>query len=510
MINNILSQYDVIFVMNLIKNLKIKTKIKLILYNAIFIIISMSISFFIFSSYLTTNFDNMKKQELYFKNNTYDLTILIANLHKDILTSSILNTTDESIIEDLEDNNEVILEKFQIIEGLLHHNVSKNTKNTLAILNKLKIRYKSYYNNIRLLPNSYKNSQEDGMDLLIGINEISKKMFEELEIFAILADKKFNSRIEYIKSSLNNMTMIFLLLAFGSLIVFLFFTHLLKNTINESLHNFDAGIEKFFDFLSQKRNNVTEIQINYNDELGEIAQHVNENIASVKVLINNERDFKKTLEKEVKIQTQKLHELNDEILSTQKDVVAKMGAIAETRSKETGDHVKRVASYSKLFGEKIGLSEDECELLYGASPMHDIGKVGIPDNILNKPGKLTKEEFEIMKSHTQLGYEMLSGSSREILSTAAIISKEHHEKWNGTGYPDQLAGEDIHIYGRITAIADVFDALGSDRCYKKAWPLEKILDLIKEEKGKHFDPKLVDIFFDNLDEFLAIRDKFKG
>ncbi len=202
--------------------------------------------------------------------------------------------------------------------------------------------------------------------------------------------------------------------------------------------------------------------------------------------------------------------LNREIITTQKEVISTMGAIGETRSKETGDHVKRVAEYSKLLALKYGLNLEEAEQIKMASPMHDIGKVGIPDNILNKPGKLTEEEFEIMKTHAQLGHEMLKGSKQPLLQTAAIISREHHEKWDGSGYPRGLKGEDIHIYGRITAIADVFDALGHDRVYKKAWPLEDILELFKEGRGKHFDPNLIDLFFDHLDDFLAIKERFDG
>ncbi len=140
--------------------------------------------------------------------------------------------------------------------------------------------------------------------------------------------------------------------------------------------------------------------------------------------------------------------------------------------------------------------------------MHDIGKVGVPDSILNKPGKLTQDEWIIMQKHTDLGYEIFKNSQRTLLKTAAIIAHEHHEKYDGTGYPRGLSGEDIHIYGRITAVADVFDALGSERCYKKAWPDEKIFALLREERGKHFDPKLIDIFFEHLDEFLEVRDKY--
>ncbi len=212
-----------------------------------------------------------------------------------------------------------------------------------------------------------------------------------------------------------------------------------------------------------------------------------------------------TINKNIK----EIQNLNKEIEDTQKEVILTMGAIGETRSKETGNHVKRVAEYSKILAIKYGLSEKEASLLKEASPMHDIGKVGIPDFVLKKPAKLNDEEWQIMKTHAQLGYEMLKHSNRKILKAAAIVAKEHHEKWDGSGYPEGLKGEEIHIYGRITAVADVFDALGSDRCYKKAWPLEKILELFKEEKGKHFDPKLVDLLFENIDEIIYIRDKYK-
>ena len=200
--------------------------------------------------------------------------------------------------------------------------------------------------------------------------------------------------------------------------------------------------------------------------------------------------------------------LRQEIEDTQKEVVFTMGAIGESRSKETGNHVKRVAEYSYLLAILSGINKKEAELLKLASPMHDIGKVGIPDSILNKPGKLTVEEFEIMKTHAFKGYEMLKGSNRDILKISSIVAYEHHEKWDGTGYPNSLKGEEIHIYGRITAICDVFDALGSNRAYKKAWNLEQILELFKEQKGKHFDPRLIDLFFENLDKFISIRDRY--
>jgi len=201
--------------------------------------------------------------------------------------------------------------------------------------------------------------------------------------------------------------------------------------------------------------------------------------------------------------------LQKEIISTQKEIVYTMGEIGETRSKETGNHVKRVAEYSYTLAKLAGLDEEESELLKVASPMHDIGKVGIPDSVLKKPGKLDEQEWVVMKTHAQIGYELLKHSKRPILQAAAIVAKEHHEKWDGSGYPQGLSGEDIHIYGRITAIADVFDALGSERVYKKAWEMEKILALFQEEKGKHFDPQLVELFFAHLDQFIAIKEQYK-
>jgi HD-GYP domain-containing protein (c-di-GMP phosphodiesterase class II) len=215
------------------------------------------------------------------------------------------------------------------------------------------------------------------------------------------------------------------------------------------------------------------------------------------------------IEEKIQLGLKEIKELNNEIEVTQREVVFTMGAIGESRSKETGNHVKRVAEYSKLLALYYGLPKQEAEMLKQASPMHDIGKIAIPDSILNKPGRFNDDEREIMNTHAKLGFDMLKNSQRPLLKMAATVAHEHHEKWDGTGYPKGLKGEDIHIYGRITALADVFDALGSERVYKKAWDDEKIFKLFKEERGKHFDPKLVDIFFDNLDEFLKIRDTFK-
>jgi HD-GYP domain-containing protein (c-di-GMP phosphodiesterase class II) len=201
-------------------------------------------------------------------------------------------------------------------------------------------------------------------------------------------------------------------------------------------------------------------------------------------------------------------QLHLEIEETQREIIFTMGEIGESRSKETGNHVKRVAEYSFLIAQGLGMGQDECDLIKMASPMHDIGKVAIPDSVLKKPGKLDEEEFAIMQSHTTIGYGLLKNSSRKILKTAAILAHEHHEKWNGKGYPQGLKGEEIHIYGRITAIADVFDALGSERVYKAAWELDRILNLFKEERGHHFDPQIVDVFMEQLPKIIMVRDNY--
>jgi len=200
--------------------------------------------------------------------------------------------------------------------------------------------------------------------------------------------------------------------------------------------------------------------------------------------------------------------MRDDIQETQKELVYMLGEAVEQRSKETGAHVRRVAQISRLLALKYGLPEEEAELIKLASPLHDVGKVGIPDSILNKPGKHTPEEWEIMVTHALIGEEILAKSDKRILQLGSIIAGQHHEKWNGKGYPRGLAGEDIHIAGRITALADVFDALGSKRCYKEPWPLDKITAIIQEERGQHFDPKLVDLLMDNIDEIAAIREEF--
>ncbi|MBU1689113.1 MAG: HD domain-containing protein [Gammaproteobacteria bacterium] len=196
--------------------------------------------------------------------------------------------------------------------------------------------------------------------------------------------------------------------------------------------------------------------------------------------------------------------LNDEIESTLRETIYTMGVIEERRSQETANHTRRVSLYSQLLAQKAELTPREVELITAASPLHDIGKLGIPDEVLLKPGHFTDEERHIMMNHPAIGYAMLRHSQRDTLVAAGIIAYQHQEKWDGSGYPQGLAGENIHIFGRIVALADVFDALYSSRIYKEAWSLEKVVEWFGEQRGIHFDPQLVDIFLADIDEFVAI------
>ncbi len=209
-----------------------------------------------------------------------------------------------------------------------------------------------------------------------------------------------------------------------------------------------------------------------------------------------------SLESELKY---KVDRLLSELEKTQIEMIFILTELMESTSDETGKHIKRVAEYSRLLAHYCPeISEEDADILYYASPMHDIGKIAVPRDILQKHGKLTEEEFEIMKTHTTKAHEFLCVSSRKIMKAADIIAYEHHEKWDGTGYPRKLKGKDIHIYGRIVAIADVFDALTHKRVYKEAWSVEDAITFIIKGGGTHFDPDLVKIFEENLDEFIAI------
>jgi len=213
-------------------------------------------------------------------------------------------------------------------------------------------------------------------------------------------------------------------------------------------------------------------------------------------------DQNRILDIKVREQTAQLHE-------TRLAIIRRLGRAAEYKDNETGLHVIRMSHYAAIIGRAIGMDNRNVELLLNAAPMHDVGKIGIPDSILQKPGKLTPEEWEVMRTHAQIGADIIGDASgSELLEMARVVALTHHEKWDGSGYPQGLAGEDIPQVGRIVAIADVFDALTSVRPYKPAWPVERALALLRDSQGSHFDPNLIPVFLDSMPEILAIRGRY--
>ena len=196
--------------------------------------------------------------------------------------------------------------------------------------------------------------------------------------------------------------------------------------------------------------------------------------------------------------------LNQEITDTQAELILRLGDVVESRSHEAGNHVRRMSQVCYMLAQASGMPEDETTVLMHAAPMHDIGKIATPDAVLLKPGKLTDAEWTIMKQHPTVGLQILDGSQRPILKAAAVIAHQHHEKFDGTGYPQGLRGQDIHPYARIVAVADVFDALSHARCYKEAWPAAKVTEHLREVAGHHLDPTYVDLLIRNMDKALAI------
>ena len=194
----------------------------------------------------------------------------------------------------------------------------------------------------------------------------------------------------------------------------------------------------------------------------------------------------------------------EELANSRREILYRLGRAAEFRDNETGMHVERMSHYSRIIAEATGMSRAESEIIFNAAPMHDVGKIGIPDNILLKPDKLTKAEFLIMQRHAEFGAHIIGKHDDPLLYSAALVALSHHEKWDGSGYPRNLAGEDIPLIGRITAIADVFDALTSTRPYKKAWKAEDAVDYIRQGRGTHFDPWLTELFEARLTEILDI------
>ena len=214
------------------------------------------------------------------------------------------------------------------------------------------------------------------------------------------------------------------------------------------------------------------------------------------------------LEDRAKLLQQEVEKATKSLVDREHETLQILGKTAEYKDPETASHVARVAKYSKLLAREYGLSQKEQDIIFYAAPFHDLGKVGIEDKILLKPGKLDEDEFKIMKTHAQIGYEILKNSKSEYLQAGAVIALTHHEKWDGSGYPNALTSENIHVFGRIVSIADVFDALTSFRPYKKAWSFEEALKYLDDKSGKDFDPKMVEIFKNKIDEVKEIYNSY--
>lgn len=225
------------------------------------------------------------------------------------------------------------------------------------------------------------------------------------------------------------------------------------------------------------------------------------NMLEVRLLHKQARNQNKILDQKVRDRTRELNE-------TRLEVIRRLGRAAEYRDNETGFHIIRMSKFTQLIALKAGMDEGQAELLLNASPMHDIGKIGIPDRILLKPGKLDAEEWNIMRTHAKIGADILSGHDSALMGMASEIALCHHEKWDGSGYPNGLSGKDIPLSGRIVAISDVFDALTSVRPYKKAWPVEEAINEIERGAGKHFDAELVEVFHQTIPEILDVRSRY--
>jgi len=486
----------------LLNKLKLIHKVNLVFYLAIVLVLMLIFTFMVTSSYTLKTLE--KNHNEYNQVNHYE-SMINKNLksldHLTIENSLSLNHSYET------QSDEIYKEITNNLEMLRKHPFFNGAKESMEIISRIQKRLIGYKNITDSLENEVKESFEDGMYAVSALTTTSNIIFKELNDLNAQIGNISQARTEELSKvieSRRKLVIFFVLLMF----IFMFFINrMVVKSILQQLEFLKTGINSFFDFLSRKRKNVIHMSYKADDEISHIGKLIDSNMYIAEELLSQEREETLIIERKVKEATKEITELNDELEDTQREIIFTLGAIAEERSKETGNHVKRVAEYSYMLARMYGMSAEEALLLKNASPMHDIGKIGIPDRILNKPGRFTDKEFEVMKAHAEIGHEMLKHSHRSIFEVASIVAYEHHEKYNGQGYPRGIKGEEIHIYGRITAVADVFDALGSDRVYKKAWPIEKIVKLFKEERGEHFDPVLIDLFLDNLDKFLETKER---
>ena len=379
---------------------------------------------------------------------------------------TILLTFKESYIKDtLEDLR--MGEKAKIIvinnDGLV---ISKNTNDyasniyfeNLPMINKSKIN-KLKNKDIVLIDNNYYEV------IINSMEEYSWNIISFIPLTYIYKDSKI--LLTYI-IAIGIITLIL------SLIFAIIISYSISNPINRLKNLMKRATDGDLDILMYDKGQ---------DEIAQMAKAFNKMMISIDNLIKENKD-------------------------TNKEIIVKLGEVIENRSSETGSHVYKVADYSRLISLQMGFSEIEAENLKIASILHDIGKIAIPDKILLKPGKLTNEEFNLIKSHAEVGYEILKDSKKDILQLAAKIALEHHEKYDGTGYPRGIMSSELSLEGRIVALADVFDALSSERVYKKPWPMEDILNYLDSQRGKQFDSLVVDAFFEAYEKIIAIKDAY--
>ena len=273
--------------------------------------------------------------------------------------------------------------------------------------------------------------------------------------------------------------------------------------------------------LSDREDRLRAVEAGANDFIAKPVDKVElkvrmDSLLNMKEAQDDLKGYMEKLEETVVDRMRDLREAFTKISDAQKqtnraylDTIERLSIAAEYKDEDTAIHIHRMSNYCAVLAKGMGLPPADVQAILQASPMHDLGKIGIPDAILLKPGKLAGEEFDVIKTHTEIGARILTGSDSELLNAAALIATSHHEKWDGTGYPKGVAGKDIPLWGRICALADVFDALTSKRPYKEAFPNEKAYAILKEGRGRHFDPRVVDVFFEHLEEILAIQDKHR-
>jgi putative two-component system response regulator len=273
--------------------------------------------------------------------------------------------------------------------------------------------------------------------------------------------------------------------------------------------------------LSGKEYRLRAVEVGANDYIAKPIDKTEVKIRTASLLRTKEaqdalKRHQAELEETVARRTESLRRALQEMAEAQRktqqaelETIERLALAAEYRDEDTAFHIKRMSHYCHLIARKLSLSPWECEILLHASPMHDVGKIGIPDAILLKPERLDTAEWQIMKTHAEIGARILGGSTSELLQAGETVARSHHEKWDGSGYPDGLTGEAIPLWGRIAAVADVFDALTCRRPYKEPFPTEKAIQIMREGRGTHFDPGILDVFFGNLDDVFTIREKYR-